>query len=79
MNKSPKLLAEIKGKDGFSIGLFETDYHHELMIAVIDADDEATPMVLPIGMVNALAHKLMSWVSEAVGKSGTTETPGGVD
>jgi hypothetical protein len=53
------------GKDGYSIGLFETDYLHELMIAVIDPDDEATPVVLPIGMVNALAGQLMGWVEKA--------------
>jgi hypothetical protein len=72
--KAPKLLAQIEGENGRSIGLFESDYRHELIIGVIDQEDEATAVTLPMGMVNALAEQLVSWVEEAVHKKPESKT-----
>lgn len=75
MSEQPKLLVEFKGQDGRSIGLFQGDHPQTLRIAVIDADDEATAVVLPIAMVNALWGKLRVWTYEAVGSEVPTDRP----
>lgn len=66
MTKVSELPARIEGNDGFSIDIDDTGSKNWLKLAATDPDGESIEVVLPMGMVNALAGHLVSWVNEAV-------------